>query len=142
MDSFLRSPLDFTVSREDWCRYNLSDNSILKVKLIATKIRKKNADYNIDVQSIIVVLSNERGQPDSKVYTPIELQRSITHDVRYTIITQDWNEYIVDDGANIKVQPMVTKVSKTSKFDLYGDPVYLVNVQGNVVVERPKSSSQ
>jgi hypothetical protein len=142
MDSYLRSPLDFTVSREDWCRYNLSDNSILKVKLIATKIRKKNADYNIDAQNIIVVLSNERGQPDSKVYTPIELQRSITHDVRYTIITQDWNEYVVDDGANIKVQPMVTKVSKTSKFDLHGDPVYLVNVQGNVVVERPKSSSQ
>ena len=142
MDSFLRSPLDFTVSREDWCRYDLSDNSILKVKLIATKIRKKNSDYNIDAQNIIVVLSNERGQPDSKVYTPIELQRSITHDVRYTIITQDWNEYIVDDGANIKVQPMVTKVSKTSKFDLHGDPVYLVNVQGNVVVERPKSSSQ
>jgi hypothetical protein len=142
MDSYLRSPLDFTVSREDWCRYNLSDNSILKVKLIATKIRKKNTDYNIDAQNIIVVLSNERGQPDSKVYTPIELQRSITHDVRYTIITQDWNEYVVDDGANIKVQPMVTKVSKTSKFDLHGDPVYLVNVQGNVVVERPKSSSQ
>lgn len=89
-----------------------------------------------------MVLSNEGGQPDSKVYTPTELQHSITHDVRYTTITQDWNEYVVDDGANIKVQPMVTKVSKTSKFDLHGDPVYLVNVQGNVVVERPKPSSQ
>lgn len=138
MDSFQRSPLDFTVSREDWCRYNLSDNSILKIKLIATKVRKKNTDYNIDVQNIIVVLSNEQGQPDSKVYTPTELQQSITHEVRYTTITQDWNQYIVDDGANIKIQPMVTKVSKTSKFDLHGDPVYLVNVQGNVVVERPK----
>jgi len=41
MDSFLRPPLDFTVSREDWCGYDLSDDSILKIKLIATKIRKK-----------------------------------------------------------------------------------------------------
>ncbi|TVP39000.1 hypothetical protein [Candidatus Nitrosocosmicus arcticus] len=142
MDSFLRPPLDFTVSREDWCRYDLSDDSILKIKLIAAKIRKKNADYSIDIQNIIVVLSNERGQPDSKAYTPPELQQSITQDVRYTTISQDWNEYVVDDGANIKVQPMVTKVSKTSKFDLHGDPIYLVNVQGNVVVEKPKSLSQ
>jgi len=86
-----------------------------------------------------VVLSNERGQPDSQVYSPSELQQSITHDVRFTIITQDWNEYVTDDGANIKVQPMVTKVSKTSKFDLHGDPIYLVNVQGNVVVEPPET---
>ena len=142
MGSFLRPPLDFTVSREDWCRYGLSDDSILKIKLIATKIRKKNTNYNIDIQNVIVVLSNERGQADSKSYTQLELQQSITHDVNYTTITQDWNEYIVDDGTIIKVQPMVTKVSKTSKFDLNGDPVYLVNVQGNVVVELPKPKSQ
>lgn len=142
MDSFLRPPLDFTVLKEDWSRYNLSDSSILKIKLIATKIRKKNSDYNIDVQNMIVVLSNERGQPDTKVYSPSELQQSITHDVRYTIITQDWNEYVTDDGANIKVQPMVTKVSKTSKFDLHGDPIYLVIVQGNVVIEPPETLNQ
>ena len=142
MGSFLRPPLDFIVSREDWCRYDLSDDSILKIKLIATKIRKKNTNYNIDIQNIIVVLSNERGQADSKSYTPLELQQSIIHDVHYTTITQDWNEYIVDDGTIIKVHPMVTKVSKTSKFDLNGDPVYLVNVQGNVVVELPKPKSQ
>jgi hypothetical protein len=141
MDSFLRPPLDFIVLREDWCRYDLSDDSILKIKLIATKIRK-NAHYNIDIQNIIVVLSNERGPPDSKAYTPAKLQQSITRDIGYTTITQDWNEYVVDDGANIRVQPKVTKVSKTSKFDLNGDPVYLVNVQGNVAVEASKSLSQ
>ena len=142
MGSFLRPPLDFIVSREDWCRYALSDDSILKIKLIATKIRKKNSKYNIDIQNVIVVLSNEQGQADPKSYTPSELQQSITHDVNYTAITQDWNEYIVDDGTTIKVQPMVTKVSKTSKFDQNGDPVYLVNVQGNVVIELPKPKSQ
>ena len=41
MDSFLRPPLDFTVSREDWSRYDLSDNSILKIKLIATENSKE-----------------------------------------------------------------------------------------------------
>jgi hypothetical protein len=70
------------------------------------------------------------------------LQQSKTQDVRCTIITQDWNEYVVDDGANIKVQPIVTKVAKTSKFDLHGDPIYLVNVQGNVVIEPPGTLNQ
>ena len=142
MDSFLRPPLDFAVSKEDWSRYDLSDSSILKIKLVVTKIRKKNSDYNLDVQNIIVVLSNERGQPDSKVYTPSELQQAKTQDISYSIITQDWNEYVVDDGTNIKVQPIVTRVSKTSKFDLHGDPIYLVNVQGNVVIEPPETLNQ
>ena len=73
MGSFLRPPLDFTVSREDWCRYDLSDDSILKIKLLATKIRKKNTNYNIDIQNVIVVLSNERGQEDSKSYTSLDV---------------------------------------------------------------------
>jgi len=37
---------------------------------------------------------------------------------------------------------MVTKVSKTSKFDLHGDPIYLVIVQGNVVIEPPETLNQ
>ena len=142
MDSFLRPPLDFAVSKEDWSRYDLSDSSILKIKLVVTKIRKKNSDYNLDVQNIIVVLSNERGQPDSKVYTPSELQQAKVKDISYSIITQDWNEYVVDDGTNIKVQPIVTRVSKTSKFDFHGDPIYLVNVQGNVVIEQSETLNQ
>ncbi|HKO65159.1 MAG TPA: hypothetical protein VJU13_08145 [Candidatus Nitrosocosmicus sp.] len=142
MDSFLRPPLDFAVSKEDWSRYDLSDGSILKIKLVVTKIRKKNSDYNLDVQNIIVVLSNERGQRDSKVYTPSELQQAKVQDISYSIITQDWNEYVVDDGTNIKVQPIVTRVSKTSKFDFHGDPIYLVNVQGNVVIEPSETLNQ
>ena len=142
MDSFLRPPLDFAVSKEDWSRYDLSDSSILKIKLVVTKIRKKNSDYNLDVQNIIVVLSNERGQRDSKVYTPSELQQAKVQDISYSIITQDWNEYVVDDGTNIKVQPIVTRVSKTSKFDFHGEPIYLVNVQGNVVIEPSETLNQ
>jgi hypothetical protein len=35
------------------------------------------------------------------------LQSSIVKDVSFTIITQDWNEYIVDDGTIIRIQPFI-----------------------------------
>lgn len=140
MSTFIRPPLDFTVVREDWNRYDLSDNSILKVKIILKKIKKENANMGIDLQPITVVLTNERGTPDTRVYSPQELQASIIqNEVRFVTVSQDWNEYVVDDGTRIKIQPMIMKVSKTSKFDAHGEPTYLVDTQATVQIQPPRS---
>jgi hypothetical protein len=59
--SSARPPLDFTVVREDWCRYDLADNSILKVKIILTRPLRTQQTYSVDFQHVFVVLTNERG---------------------------------------------------------------------------------
>ena len=38
MADLVRPPLDFVVTREDWCRYDLLDNAILKVKVVLTSL--------------------------------------------------------------------------------------------------------
>jgi hypothetical protein len=136
----LGRPLDFTVSREDWCRYNLSDNAILKVKLILTRIHRKQDKYYSNVNKEIVVLTTERGQPSSKSYSQQELQDSIIGEIKYTTVSHDWNEYVADDGTHIKIQPIFMKVSKTSKFNDKGEPIYLVDTQGNLQIEPPKQT--
>ena len=139
-------PLDFDVDREIWNKYELADNSSLKIKIVLTGIKKIKAEqqtqekspakYSFDFQHIIVVLTNENGTPDNRVYSRQELQSSIIKDdIRFTTITQDWNEYIIDDGTRVKVQPIVMKVAKTSKFSKKGDPIYWVDLNVNAQVK-------
>ncbi len=127
-----RPPLDFIVTREDWCRYNLSDNAILKVKVVLTRVYKQQGQLYSNFQPIYVILTNERGAPDSNIQSLQELQSSIVRKVSFSTITQDWNEYVVDDGTTIRIQPIVTKVVKTSKFDPKGFPIYLCDIRGNM----------
>jgi hypothetical protein len=139
--SSARPPLDFTVVREDWCRYDLADNSILKVKIILTRPLRTQQTYSVDFQHVFVVLTNERGTPDTHVYSPAELQASIIQDdIRFTTISQDWNEYVTDDGTRIRIQPIVSKVSKTSRHDAKGIPNYMVELQGTIQVKPPTPS--
>lgn len=135
-------PLDFTVVREEWNRYDLSDNTILKVKFILTKVFKQGNNYSGDFRPIIVLLSNERGQPSTRQYTPQEMQSAIIQDdVRHTAVQQDWNEYILDDGTKIKVQPFIMRIAKTSLFDARGEPIYYTDIQATVNIRQPNTSN-
>jgi hypothetical protein len=149
MSTFVRPPLDFDVLKEIWNKYELQDHAVLKVKIVLTMVVKAETQtapsgspplqpYNVDFQSIIIVLTNERGPPDTRTYSQAELNSAITKsDIRFTTITQDWNEYVVDDGARIKVQPVLLGVSKTSKFNNKGLPIYVTNVSINVQIKPP-----
>jgi hypothetical protein len=137
----LTPPLDFTVVREDWNRYDLSDSTILKVKFVLTKVFKQGSNYSCDFKPIIIILSHERGQPSSGRYTPQEMQSSIIQDdVRHTAIQQDWNEYITDDGTKIKVQPMIMRIAKTSLYDSRGEPIYYTDIQATLNIRSPNMS--
>lgn len=139
-DDLERPPVDFIVTREDWCRYDLSDNVILKVKVVLTRVFKQQGQLYSDFQPIYVILTNERGSPDSNIKSMEELQSLTGKDIRFTAVSQDWNEYVVDDGTTIRIQPIVTKVVKTSKFDRNGFPIYLCNIQGNMTMNPPPAS--
>jgi len=145
MPNLVAPPMDFDVVREEWNRYQLSDNCLLKIKVVMTKVAKAEGqsksdkqNYTFDVQNITVALTNERGPPDSHNYSPAEIGRSIVKDdMRFTTVAQDWNEYVVDDGARIRIQPILLKVSKTSKFDGKGVPLYATDLNLNVQIKPP-----
>jgi len=153
MSKFIRPPLDFEVIREIWNKYELSDNSFLKVKIVLTSVRKgevqqqqevakpsAQSKYPFDFQVITVFLSEERGQPDMKTYSPQELKASIVgDDMRFRTMEQDWNEYLTDNNIRIKIQPLIMKVAKTSKFNSRGEPVYWVEINITVQIQPPST---
>ena len=135
--TFEKPPIDFIVRREDWSRYDLKDGAILKVKIILTRIHKKEKQVSTDILITQVVLTNESGTPDSTPYTQEQLRTFIQREIGFTTTSQDWNEYVADDGTRIKIQPMVSRIDKTSKFNNKGEPIYLTNIQGNIQITPP-----
>ena len=97
MTSFTSPPLDFVVTREDRCRQDLSDNSILKIKVVLSKVHNNQDQLICEIHPIHVILTNEKGNPDTKAYSAEELKASINGDIQFTTVIEDWNEYVVDD---------------------------------------------
>lgn len=138
--------LDFDVVSEPWNKYEITnDGTILKTKYIMKSVfrimRDDKAQYTGDGQplSVIVVPENLRKEPDTKTYSPEELKKSIIKDdMRYRTLAEEWNEYQIDDGANVRVKTTVTRIARTSKFDRNGDPIYLVDTNLMIQVKGPK----
>lgn len=137
--------IDFDVVRESWQKYELNDTSILKVKYVLTKLWKKIQDnkpnYMIDglTHTVMLIPPELKGPKDTRTYTKEELESSIVQDeARYNTISEEWYEYIVDDGTRIRLKMTVTRIAKTSKFDLNGEPIYLVDNNVLLQVRPPK----
>jgi hypothetical protein len=146
--SIQEKPLDFDVDREPWNKYEVSDHTTIKTKYVITKVTKVSSggqtNYRIDGQTLTTVLnmSGEKGPADNKIYNPEELKSEIKFpNMRYTTIAEEWNEYRVDDGAVIRLKATVSAVAKTNRFDLNGDPIYLIDNNVMLQVRPPQSPS-
>ncbi len=140
-------PIDFDVVREPWQKYELRDNTKVKTKLAITKIYKKlnengKPNYTIDGQNLTALLAppESRGTPDTNSYTPQQYEQSVIQDdVKYSTLSEEWHEYIVDDGTRLRIKTTVTRIRKTSKFDKDGEPVYLVDTSALINTRLPKN---
>ena len=142
-------PIDFDVVKEPWNKYELTDGTVVKTKVVLTKLGKtilegNKANFQIDVQvvSVILVPTELRGTPDTHVYSPQELQASIEKaEMRYTTLAEEWNEYVVDDGTRIRVKSTVTRIAKTTKYDKNGELIYLVETNNLVQIKSPRAQT-
>ena len=147
MSSAIRMELDFDVVREPWNKYELSDGSILKVKYVLLKVRKTiepdgRTNYEVKGQNIIVVSNipdHLRGRPSEESYSPRELEASIVEeDMRYNTLSEEWNEYVAEDGARIRIKMTVVKVSRTNRMNREGEPIYLVQSSTLAQIRPPR----
>jgi len=49
---------------------------------------------------------------------------------------------VIDDGGRIRIQPMLSRVDKTSRFDTKGEPIYLVQIQATIQITPPPPPPQ
>ncbi len=148
--------LDFNVVKEFWDVYDLNDGTKLKNRVILTGVKKlninsididndgksnKSNEYEFDFQSIQSFIFSEKskGDPHTNTYKKQELDSSYRIEVPYSVVSEKWNEYTVnDDGTKLKLKSTVTDVKKSNIFLQNGDPIYNVRIKILSKVIRPK----
>ncbi|MFY3741241.1 MAG: hypothetical protein HMLIMOIP_001695 [Candidatus Nitrosomirales archaeon] len=140
--------VDFEVLAEPWNKYRLSDGTTLFSRVIVTSIIKL-AQYDPFGKPIYSVLSSTihvlrapkelRGIPTSPPPTLEQFATAIVDEVSATAEKEDWNIYRCEDGATIRVKPVLTTIQRTSKYDPLGEPIYLITAQNVMKDEVPKA---
>lgn len=51
---------------------------------------------------------------------------------------ENWSEYLLEDGALVRVKPILAKALKTEEFDAEGSPIYQLMISNAVFVEAPE----
>jgi len=148
---------DFEVVREGWNKYKLEDRSILKTKFVLISVimeknykeimerakTEKGLKVGLGFQAHDVVGVEApvelRGEPDSGKYRVEELRSSIIkEDMDFEVVSETWSIYKLENGIAIKVRSAPVSVSRTSKFDERGSPIYLVDSTADMKVSLPK----
>ncbi len=134
--------IDFEIIKEPWNKYQISDNSILKTRTILMKVlRKMNDDkpeFSIDAQTLTIINADSSlsGSPNTKQHSPEDISRTIDkEDMRYDTLSQEFNEYILDDGTKIKIYTNVTKISRSRLHDQNGDQIYGIDSSNQMEIK-------
>jgi len=146
LETDIGKSIDFDVVRESWQKYELNDNTIIKTKFILTRLHRTmkvdgSPNYTFDSQSITVTLtpSESKGPKDPNPHSPKEYEEHVVQDdVKYNTVSEEWYEYIVDDGTRVRIKTTVTRIRKTDLFDKDGEPVFLVDNNALVQIRLPK----
>ncbi len=135
---------DFTIQKEDWNVYRLSDGTILKLRQLLVKVRSEptempgEATLQMDMSNLLMATFSPKelkGPPSSRQYSPQDLAASIVEkDIKHVPLREVTNEYSTSTGIKLLLQLASINVSKTDKFDATGEPIYVVNAQISIQV--------
>jgi len=126
--------LDFKVLNEPWNLYELEDHSILKVKVVLINVIKENGVFSLQTRNVIGVIPNPSliGSPSSPL-KPGETLDSYIEKEDLKIVDEkavDWNEYeIPSENMRLSIKGIPVIISRTSRRDEKGIPLYLANIQ-------------
>ena len=127
--------LDFDIIKEPWTKYKLEDSTIFRLKNPVLKAYKTNKLDNLGLPQYrvggitlvaVTVPPELKGTPaESLTIEPAD----IISEMKYSIISEDWCEYKLEDGAIFRTKVIATKIVKTKKYNSEGDPIYTCNWQ-------------
>jgi len=140
--------VDFCVIKEDYSRFILNDETVIKAKIVVRKIfvspintpegyptQTAFESTNIVVAKVPSILK----RPPSK--EPLNLQVDKGEEIPHIKEEIHEQEYITDNGFRITVKPILTKVFRYQKHDMFGNPIYNVILQQITNVDKMESTA-
>jgi hypothetical protein len=132
-------PVEFKTISEGWSVYQLADGSVLRGRIIVLKIMKpKPNEYAFKASTVFTVdaPTELRGPPSNERFSPEELEKFIVEeDIEFKPLKEEWNIFEVNDE-RLFIKLVVSKVSRTNKYDADGEPIYVISSQPIFKVKR------
>jgi hypothetical protein len=135
--TFEPEEIDFTIEKEGWNVYELSDGTTLKIRPIVVKIFKtkvlppaKGEGVGIAAQNIVVAKarSDKRGTPATGPQPQDAIERAPKTKVSYTEKDEVWNTYLLPGNRRLKLRLIVTSMERAEDlYDMFGNPIYVVS---------------
>ena len=125
--------VDFEVVNEPWNEYKLADGSTLRVKVVLVNVINEDGGFSFEAKNVIGVTPNPDfiGLP-SGLLKPGETLESYVEEEDLKILekTEYWNEYkLPSEKTRLTLKGVPVIVSRTSRRDPKGIPIYTANVQ-------------
>lgn len=147
MSSIGLQEVDFCVIKEDYSRFVLDDETVIKAKVVIRKIfvspintpEGYPTQTAFDGTNVVVarVPMSLRRTPSKE---PLNLQVDKGEEIRHLKEDIHEQEYITDNHFRITVRPVLTKVFRYDKYDIFGDPVYNVSLQQITNIEKMQTT--
>ncbi|MEM2101321.1 MAG: hypothetical protein QXS98_05280 [Candidatus Nitrosocaldus sp.] len=142
------SYIDFDVLNEPWNVYELSDGSRLRARLVLLNVLNTGQYDNLGKPiyqtahtTLFVVRAPKelKGTPTIPLPDPSELLDYVSDVSISKPLIDNWNTYSLDNGATLKIKLIITSIKRSSKYDLFGEPIYVINSQPVVDLDVPKN---
>jgi hypothetical protein len=119
---------------EGWNIYRLSNGTILKIRRIPIRAKKvSEGNYGFQESDVIMTIlsspNSPKGEPSRSYLSQYEIGRSVVEDVKFQVVSEPVNEYILADSQKIAYRTKLLKVFRTSLFDGNGDSIYTLQTQ-------------
>ncbi len=130
--------LDFKILNEKWNSYKVEDGTTLKARVLMVSFAKienpkpNQANFWLATHTVFGVESPPpeiRGPGDANTYSLSELMNALEpgkEDLRIDTLSEVWSEYVIEDSTRLSLKVTPTQVMRTKKFDLIGNPQYIV----------------
>jgi hypothetical protein len=144
--------MEFEVVQESWSRYDLADFTVIRGRLIVTRVAKLKhgpADqYRLAATPIFATFAQTHGAPSKELPAPSEYQTMEKEPVAIITSSEPWNKYrLVETGDILQIKLVATEVFRLkNKFDPFGEPIYWVGhtpvvaagTKGTITIGPPK----
>ena len=136
--------VDFDVIAENWSAYELEDKTILRTKTVLMSIasararkKKKKSKSALEILLLVVIDSGKNRGPLGEKWDVSELEKYVTEsNMMFRQIKDGGPSVYETKKTRILMRPIVKQVLKTSKFDLKGNPAYIVKCESEIIFEK------
>lgn len=136
---------DFTIIKEDWNRFLVEDGTVMRVRIIVSKILHTvdkdpmgYPNFTIASNNLVTALVPPRliKEPSKEPWNP---KKDVGQEMKFEVIQENTQEYHTTNGFKVLVKPFVSKIFRYLKYNNFGEPIYNVpSIQPILNIEKLK----